>query len=436
MDDFRERTRVLRSQIVLRRIQIMRKALDWATIYYSEPVTKKRYLSIPENTRNIEIAGVLHDFTIYEKPSSLVLNAEDGWYVRLQDPDWEQKGPIRQHGVEIQARGRMWAGGRDIWRALDDWEEWLELKVSPEDRIPGRIDLAADVWIKDPPGSPRGRKGDRQPTAYELYRLIIAEGDDQKVSEIWATQSRMLDGGATIDIRAVGRTARTMYLGHAKGIQLVIYLKTVEFQNNTVELLKAGWKENSGWDPDNGLVARFEFRFSREAIREQEFPVLDKETGEILRVPGNKIHFEQLMEALPDIWNTCLDRIRFAPYDGRTVATRMRPESELWTFFRENPPMLAGPGYGEGLTAVKRGYDVEELRKRAVHTLINIEHALGPMGPELVMRRLNRREPEDEMYRHSTSWNGFRKRWKHGTGSRDRRQGERILEKEGRRKKE
>lgn len=410
----------------------MRKALDWATIYYSEPVTKSRYLSIPDNIKNVEIAGVLHDFEVYEKQSSIVLNAKDGWYVRLQNPEWEQKGPIKQHGVEIQARGRMWAGGQDIWRALDDWERWLELKVAPEDRIPGRIDLAIDVWIKEPPENMRVRMGDRQPTAYEIYRLIIAEGDDQKVKDVWATQSSMLDGEAVVRVRAVGRTARTLYLGHSKGIQLGIYMKSVEFKENTVELLKAGWKEQ-GWDPDNGLVARFEFRFSREAIREQEFPVLDKETGEIVRMPGNKIHFEQLMEALPDVWNTCLDRIRLAPYDGRITATRKRPESELWTFFRENPPMIAGPGYGEGLTTVKRGYDVEELRKRAVHNLINVEHALGPMGPELIMRRLNRREPEDESYRHSTAWNGFRRKWKHGTGSRERRQGERILAREERR---
>lgn len=404
-------------------MDLIRKQVDWATIYYSEPVAKSRYLSISSDVDDVRIAGVSHRFEVYDKSASVVLSSDDGWYVRVQDPEWEQIGPIKPYPIEIQARGRMWAGGVDIWRALDDWEAWLGLDVVPEDRIPGRTDLAADIWIKDLPFECplfwRDRKMLSQPSAYELYRIIIGEGDDEKIPEVWAARSRRNDGGANIDLRVVGqkKNARTLYLGHRKGIQLAIYNKTAEFGGNTAELVRGEWLKG-GWDPDNGLVARFEFRFSREVIREQTFPVLDKETGEITRVDGNEIDFQQFMEALPDVWDTCLTRIRLAPYDGRTALTRQRSEAPLWTRLRRSPPTLRGPGYGEALVAIKRGYDVDKLKTDTVRKLINIQHALGPLGPDAVMRRLERREPEDEAYRNRTPWKGHLKRRRgDGTGS-------------------
>jgi hypothetical protein len=387
------------------RVTILRIGVDWLTFYYDIHVTQEAYNSLPEKGE-IEISGVLIKMKNYVWKNSTVLSGE-GWYVRVHDPSAEEiDNPIRQHPIEVQARGHAWAGGVDFWRAIGDWERIFCLNATDTDRIPGRIDLCADVWIRD------GRDGD--PSAGEIYRLLIAGGDISLIPDVWSLRARRIQNEKLVPVSVIGRTGLlpTCYLGSRAGLQLSIYEKTQDYEGNTRALIEGEWL-GAGWVRDDGIVARFEFRCSREWIREQRCPVVS-DCGEVVYQDGGKASLKQIWQSIPDIWNTCLDRFRLSPWDGVTQTTRHRSEAPLWRELRRRAPDFFGHGWGQGLIAVKRGFDVEALRERVYHGLVNLECAVGRDAATSVFLESGQDTPEKREYLEKSAWAGFKERWEYG----------------------
>ncbi|OGO03084.1 MAG: hypothetical protein A2Y72_03330 [Chloroflexi bacterium RBG_13_53_26] len=366
-------------------------------------VTSEVYGSLPEK-EEVEVSGVIVKMQIYVWKNSTVLSG-DGWYVRVQDPATAEEvdNPIKQYPIEVQARGHAWAGGVDFLRAMQDWERIFRIDATDADRIPGRIDLCADVWIRD-----------GEPSANEIYRLLIAGGDIGLIPEVWSLRARRMQTEKLVPIKVVGSTGLlpTCYIGSRSGLQLSIYEKTQDFEGNTRALIEGEWL-HAGWVRGDGVVARFEFRCSREWIREQQWSVISGD-GEIVYQEGGTAKLKEVWDCIPDIWRTCLDRFRLCPWDGTTGATRHRTEAPLWSELRRRAPEFFGHGWGRGLIAVKRGFDVETLRERVYRGLVNLECAVGRKAATSVFLESGQDTPERREYLEKTPWAGFKERWEHG----------------------
>ena len=338
---------------------VLRSAIDWQTIYYDKPVTQSIYDSLSGGA-NLRLDGRTVAMEARDGSRFQVLHG-GGWSLRMKNPSVAPSKHDQSHPVVVEAQGTAWAGGVDLESALDDLERYLwddGNEYTPDDRIPGRVDLAVDVWLQDT----------AKYSGEDLYNAIICGASALNVRDNWARRSRRKEMGA--EVRFLGHGGEgpiTMYLGsRSGGLQLKVYRKDVDFKGNTREHVEDSWREQ-GWD-DSGAVARFEFMLSREFLRKTDFG----------GIPGNKIKLGDLRRHLPDLWETCLTRVRWTPDCGaQTDRGTRRASAPLWDELRRHPPVPSPTGTGRVLTFSEREHDVEELRKRTMRTLVSYQEAAG-----------------------------------------------------------
>lgn len=323
-----------------------------------------------------------------------------GWFIAAQDPerDPSRAGAVETYPISVQCQGRAWAESVQLVAALEDIERGLGIDVQPVDRIPGRCDLCADVWICD---NYEGRQPSH-PTACDLYLCLVCDGSIRRVDDNWCsnTKRRQLDSGSDFDPRFVGGSGGapiTMYLGSRCGLQLCVYVKSVEFAENTRDQLEPAWRA-SGWDPSDGLVARIEYRVSREFIRRQSWG------GRL----GKTLSLSDLHAMIPDLWRECLRRIRWAPGEGRK---RDRVWPPLWKMLSYVPPLQV-EGAPIALHFAARDYDRDLLFRRTKHSLIAIDEAFGRAALDDVLTAAIADTTENIEYRAKTPWRGFAERKK------------------------
>lgn len=390
------RSRYVRQQSCANKILQLRSACDWQDILYIDTVHPSVYDALSAGlTLEVKIDGVPHLFEVFEAPKSLVMRS-DGWYIKILSPaiDWQSQ-KVQQYGVTIQCQGHAWSGGVFLESALEDLEALLGLACGPGGRIPGRCDLCADVWIQD-----------GVIPASEIYSLMVADGSVDIARQHWSTQAKRRQVDVDVDpsprvVKKGGSVSpTTLYIGSsAGGLQLVIYEKTADFVGNTRDRLIEQWKK-AGWD-GSGLVARFEWRVSREWIRRQDWP-----TGS-----GKTIKLAEFRNHLTTLWSECLKRIRWAPpssIHGSRVLARHRPITPLWAALAGSPPLDgASPG---SLVYSQRRFDSVRLMERAIHTLINIREAFGPEGDQDAVKRSRSPTHANTHYRENSPWKGHRER--------------------------
>lgn len=391
---------MVRTEQIAKRFFPLRSWPDWQTVYYSTAVSRG-FFEAAKQDLELTLGPARFRFESRVTPGSVVAQS-DGWHMRLLDPSLPcEEGKLKVYPVELQAQGRAWAGGIDLEDALESFEAAASLQGAK--RIPGRVDLCADVWIQD-----------GEPSAEELYNTIVSDGSLSLAAQSWATRakrSQLQDTSPDLATRFVGGARKspiTQYIGSRKGIQLVVYQKSADFAGNTADALHGLWRSR-GWD-GTGIVVRFEFAVSRDVVRRTNWPLVDDETGECLKAEGSEIDLAGLRENLGALWVTCLRRFRWCPWDGKTHAVRNREPAPLWRALEQLAPSFGGRGSGQVLTFCKRRYAIEALRLRVLHGLVNLEEAQGRGAAMAAAMELNNPSKELAEYRAHTPWSGFRER--------------------------
>lgn len=419
MTSFATTIRRVTRQGILARVCQLRTAIDWQTILYRHVIPANRFDELAERGGTIEIGGVPVCFQPRLQGRGLVLQAE-GWYVHLADPrvnwdDVEKATGIPVHGCEIQAQGRFWSGGSFFLPALRSLEDWLGLHniceidgrgirvpLEDEDRIPGRLDIACDLWLQ------KGDYGNLTPE--DIYDALIAAGDHKKVKGVWVTKAKRaqiaetprtetsLKAGNFGPLRTVSDGSNlTLYMGAKTGIELCIYRKDADYKGNAKDALLPVWRRK-GYD-GTGIVCRIEFRISREKIRLSEFKLRDR------IVKGRDINLGQLYECLDSQWGRCLELYRHAPGSGRGDR---RETSPIWRLLEQSPPTLECEQRPADIYQERRAFNVAELRKRTWHDMVNIQEALGHEETHKLLEWVESGNPIVEEYRTQTAWRGQR----------------------------
>lgn len=380
----------------------LRSAIDWQDWHYNIPVKHEAYLDLRDGGEFF-IAKTRVEFKSTWTDSNLILKAE-GYYIRITDPSVYQRRiedglPVNKPPIAVQCQGHAFASGVDTFEVARDIEDMLRLHKPV--RIPGRVDLACDIWIKD---------GACSLSANDLFDTIICEGSPVKIKQNWSTRSTRRETDATIKVDDGKTGPPSIRLGSIRTLSLRIYDKTADFPRNTKDLIIDQWID-AGFEPGNGLVCRFEFRVMREYIRKNVWDVDGK------TVDGSELTLEQLHQCIPQLWATCLHRFRYCPdsgdkrKNGQPIETRKRRVAPFWDLLIDNPPVISDEYLGPLLRFKKRGYDVGRLHESTVHYLINLTEAMGIEALDLVTVQAMADTPENRDYKSKSRWTGFQDRW-------------------------
>lgn len=391
------------------RFKHLRTAVDWQDWHYSEPIKQDRYLDLRDGGE-FKIAGTKILFRSHWTDTSLILQGE-GYFIRLTNPAVFKKHvengvAVIKPPIQIQCQGHAFAGGVDVFKAARDIESILSLPMGVK-RIPGRIDIACDVWIKDP-------ETDTGYAAREIYETIICGGDKDRIKNNWSMKARRIDCQHTMihESRSVSSGGSTsLYLGNRSLMQLCVYNKSADFAGNTKDIVLDEW-EKQGYEKGSGLVVRFEYRISRQFLRKSIWNVEGK------GIPGSEITLEDLYKCISQLWATCVQRIRYCPdsgkkrADGDPIETRKRDIAPAWNILMNNGPVLEDEYQGPLLRYQQKGYDVKKLEDSTVHYLMNMVEACGAQSLELMAQRALADTEENREYKEKTRWKNFKQNWK------------------------
>lgn len=345
--DFLERSRYITNKSFCDRLKIIRSGADWLTIFYSIYVSKSVYSRLNDNVE-WRIGKEIVYLRSRVSQGSTILSG-DGLWIRFLNPDFkDDKDPqgFKSYPIEIQFQGRSWAAGLDLDDSVQSFEDWIEIMPTNEQRIPGRIDLCSDIWIRE----------SSDLSSIDVYKTIVCDGSVSLMRRNWSTSSFKRDQWDKV--RALSKSSITMYWGSRSSLQLRIYEKSADFQGNTKDLLLETWEKN-GYD-GSGIVCRVEFSISRDLIRHSDFYL---QGGFI--VSGKNIRFIHLRGILRDLWLTCFSRFRHVPeIPGLPSQPRNRANSIFWDFVSLNSPDMWDRGSEICFTTSKRFFDVESLKKK------------------------------------------------------------------------
>jgi len=340
------------SDITSDRFTVLRLGRDWQEILYSQNIHYWVSCGIcgaaAKDTLAIDGTGARW---IFRTAGTAIVLQTEGWYVRI-DVSGRDRKP-NEYPVRIQVQGHAFANADDIETRLSAIERYL-WPDDPPLRFPSRVDIAADIWIRE------GSKG--QPSAAELARSLHRAGRPLDALRFdWSTHTRT----AELDARLKGRIGvETFYLGNRSRALIRCYRKDVAFEGNTAAAYAAMWSAR-GYD-GSGAVLRIEAEIHRDYFRKHG----DEKSGSLI----SEMSWDDYTAHLRTLWISMLNTFSWRPGIGRIDR---RPESDLWLALRAEPVADVPADARSAFVRIDRIGQLETLVKSVQAAAWRAQEALG-----------------------------------------------------------
>jgi len=335
------------------RFRVLRLGRDWQEILYRQNIQNFVLKQIwgESDLKALAIDGSGVPWQIRTSGLAVVLQRE-GFYVRLDVSGRDPKS--NEYPVRIQVQGQAFAHAEDMEARLSEIERYL-WPNDPPVRFPGRVDIAADIWISD---------GD--PEAAWLARSLHRQGSPMEaVLADWATHARNVE----LDARIKGRIgSETFYLGNRSLALLRAYRKDIAFEGNTAEAYKSLWA-SQGYD-GSGAVLRIEAEIHRAFFRKHG----DPKSGILI----SELDWTDYGRNLRTLWLSVLDSFSWRPEtpNGSDRKSR-RSESPLWQILRSEPVKDVPTEVHDRFVRIDRLGKIERLIKDVQAASWRAQEALG-----------------------------------------------------------